>query len=313
MELPAGYRLRAPELGDLDAVADVLRADELAEGGPALLGAGFVQDEWSRAGFSLAVDAWVVTDGAGTIVGYVQAMTEGPGRTECWGVVHPRHRGIGIGAALVHLTQERTARLAAGLPAGLLHHSVSAADQAAAGLLQASGLHLARHFWHMQAELADPVDPGPAPDGIEIGPVDPATDLPAVKAVVDEAFADHWGYRAEPFDEWTVNETGRPTYDPDLWLWATAAGEPVGALLAHVSDDRGWVDYLAVLAACRGRGVGAALLRRAFALFAGRGVGHVALNVDAGNETGATALYERMGMRVISRHDVWEQPFPTRR
>jgi hypothetical protein len=33
----------------------------------------------------------------------------------------------------------------------------------------------------------------------------------------------------------------------------------------------------------------------------------VILNVDAENTTGATALYERVGMRVINRWDVWER------
>ena len=31
------------------------------------------------------------------------------------------------------------------------------------------------------------------------------------------------------------------------------------------------------------------------------------LNVDAENSTGATALYERAGMRVINRWDLWER------
>jgi hypothetical protein len=65
MELPAGYRLRAPTLGDLDAVADVLIADEFDEAGQIVLGVGFVRDEWSRVGFDLATDAWVVAGGAG--------------------------------------------------------------------------------------------------------------------------------------------------------------------------------------------------------------------------------------------------------
>ena len=37
------------------------------------------------------------------------------------------------------------------------------------------------------------------------------------------------------------------------------------------------------------------------------------LNVDAGNTTGATALYERAGMRVINRWDVWERPLGSSR
>jgi len=308
VDLPAGYQLRAPEPGDLDAVADILIADQLAEGGPVVLDAGFVRDEWSRAGFSLAANAWVVTDGAGTIAGYVQATAEEPGTIDCWGTVHPRHRGRGIGTALVGVTQERAARLAAGLPSGRLRHVVNAGDTAAADLLLASGLHLVRHFWHMQIDLPVQVDPGTVPDGIGIGGIDPATDLPLVKTVVDEAFADHWEYHPEPYGQWVAGHTGRPAYDPGLWLLATDAGQPAGALIGHVSDDQGWVEYIAVLAASRGRGVGAALLRRSFAMFAGRGIRRVVLAVDAQNATGATALYERVGMRVVGRFDWWERP-----
>lgn len=200
MALPAGYRLRAPAPGDLDAVADVLIADELGEAGQIVLGTGFVRDEWGRAGFDLATDAWLVVDGAEAVVGYAQAMREEP-------------------------------------------------------------------------------------------------------AVVE----------SEPFGRWAEEQTGSPSYDPTLWLLAKAGGQPVGALTGHVWGDRGWVDDLGVLAPCRGRGAGAALLRRSFAIFAGRGVRRVILNVDAGNTTGATALYERAGMRVINRWDVWERPLGSSR
>ncbi len=62
MDHPAGYRLRVPSRDDLDGVAEVLVADQLAEAGHELLGADFVREEWDRAGFDLATDAWVVID-----------------------------------------------------------------------------------------------------------------------------------------------------------------------------------------------------------------------------------------------------------
>ena len=64
-----------------------------------------------------------------------------------------------------------------------------------------------------------------------------------------------------------------PSYDPTLWLLARDGGSPVGALTASAGDDVGWVDWLAVLGSHRGRGIGSALLRRAFATFAERGLG----------------------------------------
>ena len=159
----------------------------------------------------------------------------------------------------------------------------------------------------MQIDLGGPVDPGPAPDGIEIDGIDPANDLPAVHAIIAAAFLDDPGDHPEPFDRWLEEQTSSPSYDPTLWLLALDRGVPIGALVARAGDDGGWVDWLAVLASHRGRGIGAALLRRSFSSFAALGLRRVLLNVDAENVTGATAVYERVGMRVVNRWDLWER------
>ena len=67
----------------------------------------------------------------------------------------------------------------------------------------------------------------------------------------------------------------------------------------------GWVADLGVLAGYRGRGIGAALLAHSFHTFKARGFAVVGLNVDASDETGATALYERVGMRVRQQWDLY--------
>ncbi|HEX6254500.1 MAG TPA: GNAT family N-acetyltransferase [Euzebyales bacterium] len=81
----------------------------------------------------------------------------------------------------------------------------------------------------------------------------------------------------------------------------------MGALTANVWSDRGWLDELGVVGTHRGRGIGTALPRRSFAVFAHRGLARVMLNVDAANPTGAPALYERAGMHVVRRWEVWER------
>ena len=310
-DLPAGYQFRAPTPDDLEAVADVLVADDLDDARQIVLDADFLRDEWSRVGFDLATDAWVVVDGGGTIVGYGQGKREEPTVVESWGVVHPEYRGQGIGSPLLDRIEEWASHLLAGLPSVRFRHAINAGDHAAAGMLLARGLRPVRHFWHMQIDLTGPFTPGQAPEGIEITGIESPDDLPAIHAVIDEAFADHWGHHPEPFDRWAEEQTGSPSYDPTLWLLATEGGQPVGALTANVWGDRGWVDHLGVLAPCRGRGIGAALLRHSLATFAGRGVRRVILNVDAENPTGATALYERAGMRVVKRWDLWERSSAT--
>ena len=160
----------------------------------------------------------------------------------------------------------------------------------------------------MQIDLAGPIGPGPVPHGIEIAAITTPDDLPAIHSVLEEAFADHWGNYPEPLDRWVEEETGGPGYDPTLWLRATEEGRMLGALTGDLWGDRGWVGYLGVRAAARGRGIGAALLRESFARFPDRGARHAVLNVDAENTTGATGLYERVGMRVVNRWDLWERP-----
>lgn len=307
MGLPAGYEFRAPGSDDLDAVADLLVADRVYDAGQIALDAHFVREAWNRGGFDLATDAWVVVDGSGAVVGYGQALREEPNVVESWGVVHPEHRGRGIGAAVLDRVEERASEMMAERPLQRFRHAINTSDRAAAALLLGRGLRPVRHFWHMQIDLPGPVEAGPAPKGIAITGIDASHGLPAVHAVMTEAFADEWGHQPQPFDRWVEERTGSPSYDPTLWLLATAGGEPVGALAAHVWGDRGWVNEIGVVASHRGRGIGAALLRGSFVALADRGLKRVLLNVDAANPSGATALYERVGMRVVDRWEMWER------
>jgi mycothiol synthase len=307
VDVPAGFEIRMPTRGDLEAVAAVLIADELDVAGQPVLGEDFIREVWSRTGFDLAADAWVVTDHRGTIVAYGQVRREESDIVGSWGVVHPEYRGRGIGSSLFDRIETRASELLTGVPSPRFRTSINAVDEAAAEMLRVRGLRPVRHFWHMQIDLTRPIEPGPSPDGIEIGGIDPRDDLKGIHTVLDEAFADDWGDYPGPFDRWADEQARSPSYDPTLWLLARDGVLPVGVLTASASGDGGSVDWLAVLASRRGRGIGAALLRYSFASFAARGVRRVIVNVDAQNPTGATGVYERVGMRVVNRWDLWER------
>jgi mycothiol synthase len=306
MAAVGGYDVRAPSPDELDAIAEVLMADGLDDAGSTDLDADFVATQWSRPGFDLSTDAWAAVDDAGTVVGYGQVLREEPGVLGSWGVVHPAHRGRGLGTALLERIVARASGLAAGLPSARFRHGINAGDRVAATLLLSRGLRPLRHFWHMQIDLPRPVDPGPAPDGIRIAGIEGHHDVVAMHSVLAEALSGEWRGRPGAFDPWWEEATRSPNHDPTLWLLATAEGEPAGALTASVSGGRGWVDEIGVLSTFRGRGIAAALLRRSFAAFARRGVPWAMVNVDAENPTGATALYERVGMRAVWRWDLWE-------
>jgi GNAT superfamily N-acetyltransferase len=163
MTLQAGYELRAPTPGDLAAVADVFAAVDTGEAGEVVLDADLLRDEWSREGFDLASGAWVAIDRDGAVVGYMQTMLEEP-NVECWGAVHPAHRGRGIGSALLDRAEQRASELMAGLPSPRFRFGIDGGDHGAEELIQGRGLRLAHHFWHMQIDLAGPVEAGAAPD-----------------------------------------------------------------------------------------------------------------------------------------------------
>ncbi len=220
--LPTGYELRTPTEDELEMVAAVLTADELADAGQITLGADFVRGEWSHAGFDLSTDAWVVADRAGTIVGYAHAVREDPATVFPWGVVHPLHRGRGIGTVLFDRVEDRAARLLAGIPSGRFRHAINAGDLTAAAILQTRGLRPVHHFWHMQIDLTGPCEPGPSPDGVEITGVELPADLAAIHGLLVAAFADDLSHHPEPFDHWAEEQTGSPGYDPTLWLQARA-------------------------------------------------------------------------------------------
>jgi mycothiol synthase len=307
MDLPNGYQLRAPTWGDLEPAAEVLAADDLDDAGQVVLDTGFLRGQWERFGFDLTTDAWVAVDAVGTVVGYGQVTRDGDDVVASWGVVHPAHRGRGIGSALLGRIEARAIELMDGVHGARFRQSVNAGDEAAAAMLRGRGLRLVRHFWHMRIELSSGVVAGPAPSGVVITSLRSQDDLREVHAVLETAFADHWGHEPEPFERWAQDRAQGPDYDPALWRLAWEDRRLVGALTAVVLGGVAWVTELGVRREARGRGLGAALLQRAFEGFAARRISSVVLVVDAANPTGATVLYERVGMRVVKRFDVWER------
>src|SRR5687767_4728257 len=146
------------------------------------------------------------------------------------------------------------------------------------------------------------------PEGIEIRTMR-AGEERAIHETIEDAFADHWGHTRRSYDAFAKRTFAREGHDPSLCWVATEDDEPVAASLCDWKreGDSGWVQLIGVRPPWRRRGIAEALLQTAFAEFRRRGERRVALGVDAESTTGATRLYERVGMRVFSRVVVYEK------
>jgi ribosomal protein S18 acetylase RimI-like enzyme len=130
-----------------------------------------------------------------------------------------------------------------------------------------------------------------------------------VHALITTSFREIGGQHERTLEEWTGYLLDTDRFDADLYLVAEADGQVVGAALGQVmGEDYGFVRQLAVAPSHRGRGLALALLHESFRRHAGRGLPATVLGVDAGNPTGALALYERAGMRVVEQFTRWDRP-----
>jgi mycothiol synthase len=292
------YRVRPATLDDVKPVAAMIAESDRFDYGEVTFFESDLVDFLHRPRMTMATDTWVYEDEHGFpgAFGWVWPRTENE-HVVAMGVVHPDHRGRGLGSAVAKVMEERAREIVAGRPEGataVLTSAIAATEPGARTLLERLGYHEARIFWRMRRHLDGPVEKNEDPQGVVVRRADPEADAKDMHRVVEEAFRDHFRPRYEPFDEWL--ERNLRNEGELFWFLAELDGRVVGALTGSLEDEKAHVDQLGVLREERRRGIGEQLLRKSFAAFADAGAKLVELDVDSENRTGATALYERVGM-----------------
>jgi len=307
-ELPPGFLLRRPELADAEGIVALLVAGDIADLGRPDSTLEDLQADWTHPRFDRSRDTWIVVAPDRAIVGYAWAWDRVP-HIDVQADVHvlPEHRGKGIEEVLLDLLEGRGREHAAVAPAEAgVHLAIFAKPGGAlAALLASRGYVRVRTYLRMTIELKAGYPAAGAPPGIEIRRFRQGIDERPVHELIEDSFSDHFRFAREPHDEWVSRRVGHPEFDPELWFVAWDGEEPVGAVLPYVFGDLGWVRELGVKSRARGRGIGKALLLETFRAFELRRLKRVSLGVDAENATGATRLYESVGMREEERHDLY--------
>ena len=311
MTLPAGFALRRAGEADLDAIMAMFHAGDVADVGEPDTPRDFIAEAFTSPFVDPEHDVVLVADGTGEVAGFGEVEANDPRVSiEVFVRVHPARAGLGISSALLDWGEGRVRDR---LPLGSrtrLQTTAAGTDDAGVALLRSRGAAHVRSFLHMQRTLDAPTTDGP-PAGVRFRMFDAARDWPSFHRLSEATFADHFGYEPLDLETFVRMSTQAPGWRPDLVVFADLDGEPIGFVSSTVTETPGlgWVGDLGVLAEHRGRGVGRSLLHRAFSDLAASGCSTVRLNVDADNATGATRIYEKVGMTVRREWMVFEQPF----
>ncbi len=275
---------------DASAVADLLAADEerFYPGRPGrVTGADVLMwQEWNK-------EAWIWEED-GRLVAAATYGVHGDA-ANVRGVVADRGRGLGTeilerGEAFA-LTEDATKILT----------GAAEPNAEARALFESRGYREARRFYEMAIELPEEPPSPVVPDRLVVDELREDEYLAFYEAL-NESFAEHWEWHPQPYDEWIERRQGqhRDEHGP-IWF-VVRDGDELAAVTRNDAQvaGGGYVGAIGVRPAWRGQGLAKALLYRTFAEFWRRGTTRVTLDVDAQNETGAVALYERVGMHVES-------------
>jgi mycothiol synthase len=285
---------------DVEAVATLAAEDEAAlHGRPSRLGANDVRGWLKRV--DVEKDSWLYEeDGRPAAVSWFDFIDD---LGFFIGIVAQGAKSRGLGARIVDNGEARARdRGAARVQTFGLEQ-----DTAAAQLFEQHGFALARRFYEMAIELAAaPIVPE-LPEGFTLERFRTEDARPFYEAL-DAAFQDHWEHHSIGFDRWWEEKQKAHDFDPTLWF-LIRDGDEVAATIRNDPERNGggYVGALGVVQPWRGKGLGRALLLRTFAEFYSRGVPRVTLGVDVQNSTGATKLYESVGMTTENAAGVYEK------
>jgi mycothiol synthase len=181
-------------------------------------------------------------------------------------------------------------------------------DLAYTNLLESRGFTILRKYWTLEMKLPVHIQSdSQSLDVIRKLDLNKEDDLRTYHEVHQDSFSQHFGFMPRQFDEWS-DLVIRDKDEINMQAWLISVNSyPAGFVDFNdeqLHNDSGYISGLGVRQAFQGKGLGEALLRHAIQVNSELGRSKLCLSVDAGNESGALRLYEKVGMKPISE---WHQ------
>lgn len=312
-ELGKVYHIRPAGMEDAQAVTDLFNrcSQEIIQKNE--FEAGELTAGWDSESLEMKKDTIMLWDRE-SLIAYADVWGVLPPyvRVNTWVRVHPAYKNRGIGWVLNQWAEARARELTQKAERHLQTFTVNYMnihDQASVQLLTDFGAKPVRYSFVMEGDLPEEIPATILPEDVRIRPIDPA-EYKKVYHLKEEAFEDHWGHigttEEEGLKEFGSEHLQDPNYDPELWFAAEVGGEMVGMIFGNKSTsfgpDYGWVSILGVKREWRNKKIGKALMLHFFQKIKEKGSTKVGLGVDSENLTGATRLYESVGMHVIEQY-----------
>jgi len=314
-----GFTVRAARMDDLDATVELINiCSQKIIGGPEYL-RSTLESDWTTPGFNLETDHRAIFSPDGEMVGYtlVWATRQPSVHPWVWGRVHPEYEGLGLGSYLLNWGEQRARQVLDTVPNGVrVSFFANSWDihQPSNDLLRSYGMDLIRSSYQMRIELPEEIPAAQWPQGIQVRTFR-MEDLEALYRADDEAFEDHFGHVTEDYEtglkHFSHRVTKDPKFDAKLWFLAMDGDQIAGFSLCRKEswedEQLGWISILGVRRPWRRRGLGLALLQHSFSALRQYGQRRVGLGVDAENLTGALRLYQKAGMHVHRKRNLYEK------
>jgi mycothiol synthase len=310
--LPAGFSMVTPTMEDAERAADLANSYYEYAVGERPIEAENLRTAWTSPGFDLPSSARAVVDSANRWVGFANLWNAAaphvePGVT-LW--THPDLPGLPAGDIAKTLATWAETRAREDLSKApedaevVLGMEIPEAYKETNSFLEDHGFKVNRLFFRMIRDLTPPLPAGEIPAGYRLETHADRDSLIDIVHCLEKSFVDHYGYvamdTAERLKRWEHGIQGNRHYDPTMWYLALAGDTIAGICLCDpttTEDPRmGYVAVLGVTREHRKKGLGSALLRHAFLEMAKRGQERVSLGVDGESLTGATRIYENVGM-----------------